>query len=99
MRMICTTSKTAVIILKKDIISLNDELGMNPALKALEPLFKEGLISVLNGVGYPNPERSHFRSMDIWHTASNTDEYWKTGWLRDTMPVTIIVNLCTKLSR
>ena len=32
-------------------------------------------------MGYPNPERSHFRSMDIWHTASNTDEYWKTGWL------------------
>ncbi len=68
-------------ISKKDVIDLNGQLGMNPALKAIEPLFKEGLVSILNGVGYPNPERSHFRSMDIWHTASNADEYWKTGWL------------------
>jgi len=68
-------------IKKSEVLKVSDELGFNPALESLKPLFDEGLLSVLNGVGYPNPDRSHFRSMDIWHTGSNSDEYWKTGWL------------------
>lgn len=68
-------------IKKSELLKLNDQLGFNPALEALRPLFDEGLVSIVNGVGYPNPDRSHFRSMDIWHTASNSDEYWSTGWL------------------
>jgi uncharacterized protein (DUF1501 family) len=39
------------------------------------------MMSIFNAVGYPNPDRSHFRSMDIWHTASNADEYLNTGWI------------------
>lgn len=66
---------------KTEVIKMTDQLGFNPALEALKPLFDEGELSILNGVGYPNPDRSHFRSMDIWHTASDANEYWKTGWL------------------
>jgi uncharacterized protein (DUF1501 family) len=44
-------------------------------------LYEEGLLSILNSVGYPEPNRSHFRSMDIWETASNANEYLTTGWI------------------
>jgi uncharacterized protein (DUF1501 family) len=50
-------------------------------LAALKGLYDEGHLAVLNSVGYPDPDRSHFRSMDIWHTASAADEYLSTGWL------------------
>lgn len=64
-----------------EVIKLNDTLGLNPNMKALQPLFENGEMSIINGVGYPNPSRSHFRSMDIWHTATNADEYANDGWL------------------
>jgi len=62
-------------------LGLSDDAGLNPALPALKALYDEGNLSILNNVGYPNPDRSHFRSMDIWHTASDSRDYWKTGWL------------------
>ncbi|GAB4395955.1 MAG: DUF1501 domain-containing protein [Microscillaceae bacterium] len=64
-----------------EVLPLNDELGLNPALLGLKKLYDQGFVTVLNNVGYPNPDRSHFRSMDIWHTASRADEYLSTGWL------------------
>ena len=60
---------------------LTDEVGLNPSLTGFKELFDQGHLSILNNVGYPNPDRSHFRSMDIWHTASQSDQYWNTGWL------------------
>ncbi|MGA0555831.1 DUF1501 domain-containing protein [Larkinella sp. VNQ87] len=63
------------------VLKLNDEIGFNPALKALKGLYDDGLVTVVNNVGYPNPDRSHFRSMDIWQTASDADQYLSTGWL------------------
>ena len=63
------------------VLNLTDELGLNPAMSDFKGLFDKGLVTILNQVGYPNPDRSHFRSMDIWHTASNSDEYWNHGWL------------------
>jgi uncharacterized protein (DUF1501 family) len=63
------------------ILKINNELGLNPALEALRPLYDNGAMGIINNVGYPNPDRSHFRSMDIWHTASDADKYLKTGWL------------------
>ena len=62
-------------------LSLTDEVGLNPALKGFKDLFDSGELAILNNVGYPNPDRSHFRSMDIWHSASQSDQYWNTGWL------------------
>lgn len=64
-----------------DIIRLNDLQGLNPNMVALKEIYDQGWMSVINSVGYPNPDRSHFRSMDIWQTASNADEYLSTGWV------------------
>ena len=68
-------------IAPKDVLRLNDFQGLNPNMEALRALFDKGEMSILNSVGYPNPNRSHFRAMDIWHSASNSDEYWASGWL------------------
>ncbi|NNE32284.1 MAG: DUF1501 domain-containing protein [Winogradskyella sp.] len=65
----------------KDVIKLNDDLGFNSSLAPLRSLYDRGELSIINNVGYPNPVRSHFRSMDIWHTASDANEYLQTGWL------------------
>lgn len=65
----------------KDVLQLSDEQGFHPALAPLRPHFDAGDLAVINSVGYPNPDRSHFRSMDIWHTASRSDQYLETGWI------------------
>ena len=60
---------------------LTDEAGLHPSLTAFKELYDEGSMGIFNNVGYPNPDKSHFRSMDIWQTASNSNEYWNTGWV------------------
>ncbi len=70
-----------IAIQPADVLKLNDELGFHPALEGLQSLYDDGLLGIINSVGYPNPDRSHFRSMDIWHTGSNSEENWTTGWL------------------
>ncbi len=64
-----------------EVIKLNDEIGLSPALSALQSIYEEGYMTLINSVGYPNPDRSHFRSMDIWQSASDSSEYLNTGWL------------------
>lgn len=66
---------------KSDIIKLNDEVGLNPSLQPLKRLYDKGYLSIINSVGYPNPIRSHFRSMDIWQTATDSDKYSQSGWI------------------
>jgi uncharacterized protein (DUF1501 family) len=68
-------------IQKKDALLVTDEVGLNPALTAFKGLYDDGSLGILNSVGYPNPDRSHFRSMDIWHSASASNEYVNTGWV------------------
>jgi uncharacterized protein (DUF1501 family) len=71
-----------VLAINKDkALTLTDEVGLHPSLTNLKALFDEGDMAILNNVGYPNPDRSHFRSMDIWQTASNSNEYLNSGWL------------------
>ena len=64
-----------------EVLKISELIGFHPALAPLEKLYREGFLSIVNNVGYPNPDRSHFRSMDIWHTASDSSAYWTTGWL------------------
>jgi uncharacterized protein (DUF1501 family) len=64
-----------------DVLRLDDELGLNPALEGLRKIFDDGNLCIINSVGYPNPDLSHFRSMDIWQTASGSDQYKETGWI------------------
>lgn len=74
-------SRPRLGIEKSKALPLTDEAGLHPALSGLKELFDDGSLGILNNVGYPNPDRSHFRSMDIWHTASQSADYWTTGWL------------------
>ncbi|MGE3850840.1 MAG: DUF1501 domain-containing protein, partial [Planctomycetota bacterium] len=57
------------------------KVGLHERLAPLKELFDNGLVGVINGVGYPNPNRSHFRSMEIWHTASDSERYERDGWI------------------
>ena len=66
---------------KAKALSLTDEVGLHPALISLKALYDDGSLGILNSVGYPNPDRSHFRSMDIWQTGSASSEYVTTGWV------------------
>ena len=74
-------NRPKLAITKNNIINANDELGFNKNLKGLKTLFDNGYVNIINNVGYPNPNRSHFRSTDIWYTASNANEYLHSGWL------------------
>ncbi len=75
------SSRPHLGIEKDKALLLTDEVGLHPSLGALKNLYDDGSLGILNQVGYPNPDRSHFRSMDIWQTASNSNEYVNTGWL------------------
>ncbi len=66
---------------KDQVLKLTDQVGLHPALAPAAELFKAGKLAVVQGVGYPEPDRSHFRSMEIWHTASNAAKVPATGWL------------------
>ena len=68
-------------IKKEDALLLTDDVGLNPALTSFRDLYNDGSLGILNNVGYPNPDRSHFRSMDIWQSASKSSEYLNSGWL------------------
>jgi uncharacterized protein (DUF1501 family) len=74
-------SRPRLGILKDKSLLLTDEVGLHPALGCLKELYDDGSLGILNSVGYPNPDRSHFRSMDIWHSASESNEYLYTGWV------------------
>jgi len=63
------------------VLKLNDELGLHPGLKGFQQLFGAGNLAIVQGVGYPNPNRSHFRSTDIWQTASDANKIEKYGWV------------------
>ena len=65
----------------KEVLKLNDSIGLHPGLSGLKGLFDSGNLSVIQGVGYPNPNRSHFRSTEIWQTASDSEKFEKYGWI------------------
>jgi len=67
--------------IKKGLLNINDQLGLHPACQELYQLFDQGELSVIQNVGYPNPNRSHFRSTEIWETGSDGDTYNHSGWL------------------
>lgn len=64
----------------EDVLPLDDKVGLNPAMAPVKELYDQGKVAVIQGIGYPNPIRSHFRSMDIWHTAV-PEKMVTDGWL------------------
>jgi uncharacterized protein (DUF1501 family) len=69
-----------VRIPEDQVLPINDYLGFNPNMAPLKRLYDEGKVAIIQGIGYPNPNRSHFRSMDIWHTCE-PDKVGTEGWL------------------
>lgn len=65
----------------KDILRISDYAGLHPKLSGLRSLYGEGCLGMVQGVGYPNPNRSHFRSTEIWQTASESEQILSEGWL------------------
>jgi uncharacterized protein (DUF1501 family) len=69
-------------IKRDDVLKLNDAVGLHPAMKAAADLYSDGRLTIVQGVGYPNPNRSHFESMAIWnHARLAADEHDGDGWL------------------
>jgi uncharacterized protein (DUF1501 family) len=63
------------------VLPLSEREGLHPALEPLMPIWNDGELAVIRGVGYPEPNLSHFRSTDIWETASRSDQVLTRGWL------------------
>ena len=72
--------RTDVVISPEDVLKIDNELGFNPNMRPIKQLWDKGKVAIINGIGYPNPDRSHFRSMDVWHTAE-PDKLAGEGWL------------------
>ena len=66
------------------VLRINDEVGFHPSMTELKGIYDQGKMAVIQGVGYPHPSRSHFRSMDIWHTCE-PDTIGQEGWLGRTI--------------
>ena len=82
-------SRPNVRITEDAVIPLDKGYGLNPAMQPIKDLYDQGKVAIVHGVGYPTPNRSHFRSMDIWHTAEPTrvgDEGWLGNAIRQMHP-------------
>ena len=73
-------SRRSLGISENRVLKLNDELGLHPAMAPMKGIFDSGEMAVIHGIGYENSPRSHFRSMDIWHTCE-PDKVGTEGWL------------------
>ncbi|WP_289053679.1 DUF1501 domain-containing protein [Carboxylicivirga marina] len=74
-------NRPSISLAKNKLLKVNDETGFHPSLQNLAQMFEKGEVSIVNQVGYPNQNKSHFRASDIWLTASDSQEYLQHGWL------------------
>jgi uncharacterized protein (DUF1501 family) len=74
-------NRTATRIKAEEVLKRNDELGLHPGLKGFQELLDQQALAVIQGVGYPNPNRSHFKSMDIWHSGDSSGKPVTSGWI------------------
>ncbi|WP_047244155.1 DUF1501 domain-containing protein [Chromobacterium subtsugae] len=73
--------RPGIAIAREQVLQLDEAIGLNPALSPLMPLWRDQQLALLQGVGYPEPNLSHFRSIEIWDTASASQQYLSEGWL------------------
>jgi uncharacterized protein (DUF1501 family) len=76
--------RKVVNIAPEDVLAVDDKVGFHPAMAPIKDMYDQGKVAVLQGIGYPNPNRSHFRSLDIWHTAE-PEKTISEGWLGKTI--------------
>ena len=77
-------NRPAVRVPDDQVLQINDTIGFNPAMAPMKRLYDEGKLAIIQGIGYPSPSRSHFRSMDIWHTCE-PEKVGDEGWLGRTI--------------
>jgi uncharacterized protein (DUF1501 family) len=77
-------NRPVVRIDPEKVLPINDHIGFNPALAPIKALWDQGKVAIMQGIGYPHPNRSHFRSMHIWHTCE-PDKVGTEGWLGRTI--------------
>ncbi len=75
------SARPKLAIPKDQVLPIDSLVGLNPSLAALKGIYDEGNLAIIQGVGYPNPNRSHFRSTEIWQTASDAQQNLTKGWL------------------
>ena len=75
------SNRSGIGLKPNEVLRIDDHMGFHPSLQGLADLHHNGHFAMLNSVGYPNPNRSHFRSMDIWQSASAADKIVATGWV------------------
>lgn len=82
-----TNARSNILIPQNKVLGLNgfSATGLNPAMTEMQTMFNNGLLNIVQGVSYPNPNFSHFRATDIWLTGSASNQYLNTGWLGRTM--------------
>ncbi len=73
--------RSNIILPQSSFIQINDKTGFHPSFAGMADLYDKGKLNILQNVGYPNQNRSHFRSTDIWSSGSSADEYVNTGWV------------------
>jgi uncharacterized protein (DUF1501 family) len=74
-------ARSNVAIPQDKILSLNGKTGLHPSMTGIHNLYNEGKATVVQAVGYPQPNFSHFRATDIWMSASDSDDYVNNGWM------------------
>lgn len=72
--------RPSIAVSQHDVLAIDAHTGFNPQMRGLKALYDRGRVAVIQGVGYPNPDHSHFRSTEIWQTAA-PDRYARSGWL------------------
>ncbi|TXD50072.1 DUF1501 domain-containing protein [Polaribacter sp. IC073] len=70
-----------IALKENETLKISDEVGLHKSLQALHNLYEKGFVSIINNVGYPNPNLSHFRATDIWQTASDSHQFLQNGWV------------------
>lgn len=70
-----------ILLPQSSLLSLTDTTALHPAMTGARGLYDQGKLGIVQAVSYPNQDRSHFRSTDIWTSGSPANEFWRTGWL------------------
>ena len=81
-------ARPAISVSESTVLKIDDRIGLNPAMAPLDDLYKEGRVAIVQGVGYPNPNRSHFEATQIWETASPENPV-SNGWLGRYLDLTV----------
>ena len=74
------TARPNIAIQKTNALKLDQDMYLHPSMVGIKKLYDAGQVAIAQNIGYPNPNRSHFRATDIWNTGSAANVMWEEGW-------------------